>query len=724
MNQSRVSVRPQGRRVRAYLAWLLAFLLSIALPGVASSKVIALVFDDSGSMLNQDGRLGYASYSLQTIRALLPKADTLNVFYLNQPDPLKLGTGSPASEVRSIRSRGRAKNGQGTPYSAVPLAVESLQQSTDPDRWLVVVTDGAFARSTLPPNMNEHVRAVKAAMPDLKIVFLRIGGKDDDTSNQDVADFSMVSEPWKSLAGAEIVEIKGADQIIPAMSEIAFSITSLAGDAGKRSDHAGKKELRFTPDFPIRRLVVFQQSPDQTQQRNLLQAATDSGIVMSVDAPIKTDTPMGNAPARSVYGSVTHVRAKDDALIPAGTPIRMSFDREFSRGAAIEIFPEVDVDLHLTVINARGEPVKAENGVFKICKGEAGTLVVRYVLPSVAGGVLGRIDKAVTTLRFGKDNLTLKSVNAEFKHPFMAPTDSLAFRFKTAVAGYFRLQRNGEIRAIECIARVLTLATGPAGSKPRDVSEPWSTPVTELESARPLDIIPLVDGKPVSAEEFKTWDGDFSSDAGPIDVERIENGWRIRPKLLFGSPAFTPVGEWPIHLKINSKRELDQNKMPDTVSLQVADPGFLARFGPLIIKVLGSLLAIAYLIGLIRKPRFPKRATFTRKTIHRDTGKTQREYGKIFLRDKVSRIEWLIPFKPEQISIGDLSFYARSRIAIELGRRLEGMTINDDPGNPSLARKKTLVSNGAKIEYPLLGDEIMQVFFHASGAPQVEENPF
>lgn len=723
MRHPKVADPSHDARFPSHLYRLVIFLISLTLPSVALGKVIALVFDDSGSMLNRDGRLGYASYSLQTIRALLPKADTLNVFYLNQSTTLNLGKDSPASEVKTIRARSQVKNGQGTPYSAVPRAVEFLKQSSDPDRWLVVVTDGAFARQSVPPNMNEHVRAVKADMPDLKVVFLRIGGKDDDV-NKEVAEFALVSEPWKSLAGAEIIEVKGADQIIPAMSEIAFSITSLAGDIGKASDHAGKKELSFTPDFPIRRLIVFQQAPDQKQVRTLVQATTNSGTVATIDAPIQTDTPMGQAPAANVFGSVSHVSAKDGSLIPAGTPIRLVFDREFSRAVGVQIFPEVDVDLDLTVFNERGKPIKPEKGVFKICKGESGRLVARYVLPNTGSGVLGKIDKADASLQFGKDKLTPKLENSEYSHSFKAPNDAIAFRFRTAVKGYFRLQRNGEIRGVECVPRTITLATGPAGSKPRDISEPWTTPVTELEKATPLDVIPLVDGKPVSAEEFKSWEGAFVSDVGPIDVERIANGWRIRPRLRLGSPAFTPVGEWPIHVKIDSKRELDTNRIPDTISLQVADPGLLSRFGPLLLKVLASVLTAAYVIGLIRKPRFPKRATVTRKTHDTNTREAIHDYGKTFLRDKVSRIEWLIPYKSEQVSIGDLSFYARSRVAIELGRRLEGMTINDDPGSPLSAKKRVVISNGTKIEYSLRGNEKMQVFFYAAGEPKAAENAF
>jgi hypothetical protein len=164
-------------------------------PDESKPKQINLVLDDSGSMFHADGgqrlldRWSKAKYALEVFAALMNPNDTLTVYRLSdfagsggtrQPFLEMSGQDSPDARVGVIRAM--QLEGRGTPFAAVEKAFEDLLKSPDPDRWLVVVTDGEFEvadqsidEKALNERLREFVKESQTGNAPIKIAYLAIG---------------------------------------------------------------------------------------------------------------------------------------------------------------------------------------------------------------------------------------------------------------------------------------------------------------------------------------------------------------------------------------------------------------------------------------------------------------------------------------------------------------------------------------------------------------------
>lgn len=120
------------------------------------SKHINLVIDDSASMFydgptQQEQELwSYAKYSLEAFAALMGEQDSLDVYRMsdfsrtgNRQPKLRLdGSNSVQDNVRQIHEMDLI--GKGTPYQVVQQANSDLDEVASDEKWLVILTDGAF----------------------------------------------------------------------------------------------------------------------------------------------------------------------------------------------------------------------------------------------------------------------------------------------------------------------------------------------------------------------------------------------------------------------------------------------------------------------------------------------------------------------------------------------------------------------------------------------------
>lgn len=153
-------------------------------------KVINLVVDDSGSMfydkeLDLD-RWSFAKYSLAVFAALMGPQDEINVYRLSDFDGLKddlngpalIVRGADADQVRIESAYALDMQAGDTPIGAMEQAFSDLEAAPSVDRWLVVLTDGAFKRSRevvddseLTQLLNEYA----SSSENVNVAFLRLG---------------------------------------------------------------------------------------------------------------------------------------------------------------------------------------------------------------------------------------------------------------------------------------------------------------------------------------------------------------------------------------------------------------------------------------------------------------------------------------------------------------------------------------------------------------------
>lgn len=167
-----------------------------------TKKVVSVLFDNSGSMLDLDKRNHYAKYALQMLMSLLNEEDTLIITPMNTDKGLAVSSTSHGFEVnlksgdrnaeinRVMNSTFLSKNPNGgTPGASVGVAVDQLeerglkdrehlgQSAEDLEHWLVVLTDGAFTGHSdhrIVDLFESHI----ADFPSMRTIFLGIGSED------------------------------------------------------------------------------------------------------------------------------------------------------------------------------------------------------------------------------------------------------------------------------------------------------------------------------------------------------------------------------------------------------------------------------------------------------------------------------------------------------------------------------------------------------------------
>lgn len=152
------------------------------------SKVINLVYDDSGSMIRRTEDGTYvdtwcqAKYAMEVFAAMLSEKDTLNIYYMSdyendtsaKPKVTLKGSKDASVTKRNVQTIHDLVTKCGnTPFNSVKKAHEDLVNTTADEKWLVVLTDGEFNRtknSTVENYFDEW-----ATNDSIKIMMLSMG---------------------------------------------------------------------------------------------------------------------------------------------------------------------------------------------------------------------------------------------------------------------------------------------------------------------------------------------------------------------------------------------------------------------------------------------------------------------------------------------------------------------------------------------------------------------
>ena len=178
------------KKTIAYILLLLLMMTQICFPVSAEtyipSRVINLVYDDSGSMIRTDGSYVdtwcQAKYAMEVFAAMLGEKDTLNIYYMSDyvsgttASPKVTLTGSTDSNVTTNNVNTiheLVTDCSDTPFNSVKKAYADLKTVTADERWLVVLTDGEFngtKNSTVENHFHDYV-----AESGIKVMMLSMG---------------------------------------------------------------------------------------------------------------------------------------------------------------------------------------------------------------------------------------------------------------------------------------------------------------------------------------------------------------------------------------------------------------------------------------------------------------------------------------------------------------------------------------------------------------------
>lgn len=342
-------------RLTATLAALV--LLCSLLPAVSAATVakaskvydIAVAYDNSGSMYSEAGQNNrswcYAKYAMEIFASMLDygAGDKLTIF------PMWPGKtqGVSFSGSRPVEIRGKGDidkisdmytpSPSGTPFATVETAHDYLVKKSKADeKWLIVLTDGAFNGFTDPDDTRARLKQL--ATPNLKVQYLGFMGAPSLSADESDGFYAATAGTGEQLK----VELLNICNQIFRRDELPTD--RLSGNT-------------LTLDLSMRKLIVFVQGKDAKVSG--LTGADGKAVAVSMDSGQRkySKVSAGGKYANSPWDDTLYGQVVTFGACPKGT-----YTLDYSGADKIQIFYEPDVDMVVTLTNSDGEAVDPANG--------------------------------------------------------------------------------------------------------------------------------------------------------------------------------------------------------------------------------------------------------------------------------------------------------------------------------------------------------------------------
>jgi len=327
-------------------------------------------------------RWGQAKYSMEVFAAMLGEKDTMRIYYMSDFDTV--GNRGGATNAHQIEIRGsepardrvaRIHNtitvSLSTPFDPVVKAHEDLLASNADEKWLVILTDGAFTHINGVASEDIDVKGTLtqyASNSAIDLILFAIG--DDEDLEK------MMRE--MTSGGTLNFTVKHARNT----NDILREVTTISNQIFSRDilplTNAARHE--FEIDIPMLDIIVFAQGPD---------ARIGSITGDSTHAPVETvnvrysdtaipagNTFLSNERNRIIISSDLVGIISTFRDIPVGS---FSIDIEGARTVDVYYQPKVDVGAFLTdaggneVPDPPGSALKAGEYTLNLCFVESGT---------------------------------------------------------------------------------------------------------------------------------------------------------------------------------------------------------------------------------------------------------------------------------------------------------------------------------------------------------------
>lgn len=155
----------------------------------APTRVINVVYDDSGSMIQMSGEKYdtwcQAKYSMEVFASMLGEKDTMNIYVMSDymsgtsaPPKLTL-SGNDGAEKNVSSVHNMITRAQDTPFRSVEKAYSDLKNANADEKWLVVLTDGEFDEFINDSDGGKSAidKFFAGKSNDIKVMFFAMGAK-------------------------------------------------------------------------------------------------------------------------------------------------------------------------------------------------------------------------------------------------------------------------------------------------------------------------------------------------------------------------------------------------------------------------------------------------------------------------------------------------------------------------------------------------------------------
>ncbi len=314
---------------------------------------IAVVFDNSGSMYDNQAWCR-AKYAMEIFSSMLhyDNGDVLKIFPMwpVTTDGSKPTSGGSYSgiEIRGSGDINKIANlytvsPSNTPFAPITEAYEALKSSGAKEKWLIVLTDGAFNQNARTDSTRQissaelSKRLIDMSSTGIKVQYLGFGGAT-----------SLQSDEAKNFYAKKSSDTSLKDDLISICNTI-FQRSVLP------SKYISGKSINL--DMSMKSLIVFAQGADAKVSG--LKNASGENIGIKLDSGQRK---FSNISAGGKYSNAPVDNTLAGQVVTFDACAKGKYELSFSGAEAVQVFYEPDVDIKMTLTNTDGEEVDYTQG--------------------------------------------------------------------------------------------------------------------------------------------------------------------------------------------------------------------------------------------------------------------------------------------------------------------------------------------------------------------------
>ncbi|PHC45086.1 vWA domain-containing protein [Bacillus toyonensis] len=640
----------------------------------AKERVVSLVYDDSGSMRNND-RWKYANYALQSLVALLDEKDTFSYVPMSKPNnPLNISLTKDKRQTE-IEGIGAWKTYLNTPFSAVETAMQSIKKEADIDGkrefWLIVLTDGAFndlekdkvgGKEQITKQLTDFKKEMDVKKISLHPILITM---EEDLGQQEKEQLNTFKEIWKKEINGVTMPSSGEDGIVKSVNQVAALVANRDPFSSVESIVKTKvvgKKVEITTPFPLKRMTLVRQSPSLSNYQ-----------VTQISKPLQLQSSFSiHAPGEAkLFGNIVHISTENQEVIKPGT-YTIEVDRDIEKeGLQVLVEPALNytVSTYDKDDNSQKNVEEMYEGVTAVIEAKPTELPIQssYFQAEV------EIDGKQYPMKWN-----------DKRHVFYYETKIgkglVRGKVHMNIKGFYRQTKEFKIETTE--KPKLSLQT---------VTKDYEEKVTNLENSKPFILQPKLDGKLMTEGAVKKLlisTGVTSKQSINYEIKQRGNQIYVYPRPYYSDTFnFTDTGTVEATIVIQDAKLQEVKKQ---ISLHIQSAPFYEKYALIfkfVIPITLLLLVVGIIVlGWIVRPRFHRKALLYYEWDQEVAKDWLYQSEPELLRNKWWKHYFGIPFRAERKTVQSVTFIAKKGsksvfVAKEsqvVGMIIDGMFITEE----------------------------------------------
>ncbi|ASZ16881.1 MULTISPECIES: vWA domain-containing protein [Bacillus] len=640
----------------------------------AKERVVSLVYDDSGSMRNND-RWKYANYALQSLVALLDEKDTFSYVPMSKPnDPLNISLTKDKRQTE-IEGIGAWKTYLNTPFSAVETAMQSIKKEADIDGkrefWLIVLTDGAFndlekdkigGKEQILQKLAQFKKEMDAKKISLHPILITM---EEDLGQQEKAQLNTFKEIWKKEINGVTMPSSGEDGIVKSVNQVAALVANRDPFSSVESIVKTKvvgKKVEITTPFPLKRMTLVRQSPSLPDYQ-----------VTQISKPLQLQSSFSiHAPGEAkLFGNIVHISTENEEVIKPGT-YTIEVDRDIEK-EGLQVLVEPALNYTVSTYDKEDKDRKNVEEMYEDVTAVIEAKPTELPVQSSYFQAEVEIDGKQYAMKWD-----------DKRHVFYYETKLtkglVRGKVHMNIKGFYRQTKEFKIETTK--KPKLSLQT---------VTKDYEEKVTNLENSKPFIIQPQLDDKPMTEEAVKKLlksTGVTSKQSINYEIKQHGNQIYIYPRPHYSDTFnFTDTGTVEATIVVQDSK---LPKVKKDITLHIQNAPFYEKYAlifKLVIPITLLLLIVGIIVlGWIVRPRFHRKALLYYEWDQEVAKDWLYQSEPELLKNKWWKHYFGIPYRAERKTVQSVTFIAKKGsksifVAKEsqvVGMIIDGMFITED----------------------------------------------